>query len=56
MVQHKHDECLQLIDHSTATSALVGWEWVGTPFPQIFPCVLIFVKVEITPPVHYATS
>jgi hypothetical protein len=32
------------------------FSWVGTAFPQIFPCVLISVKVEITPPVHYATS
>jgi hypothetical protein len=32
------------------------FSWVGTAFPQIFPCVLLFVKVEITPPVHYTTS
>jgi hypothetical protein len=32
------------------------FSWVGTAFPQIFSFVLIFVKVEITPPVHYATS
>jgi hypothetical protein len=32
------------------------FSWVGTAFPQIFPFALIFVKVEITPPVYYATS
>jgi hypothetical protein len=32
------------------------FSWVGTAFPQIFPCVFIFFKVEITPPVYYATS
>jgi hypothetical protein len=32
------------------------FSWVGTAFPQIFPFVLIFVKVEVTPPVHYTTS
>jgi hypothetical protein len=37
-------------------SCMQCFSWVGTAFPQVFPFVLIFVKVEITPPVHYVTS
>jgi hypothetical protein len=39
-----------------ASGLVQCFSWVGTAFPQIFPCVLIFVNVEITPPVHYAAS